>query len=376
MQHSLVAERARGDLEVLARAGLELETFLSEAVESLGRALPHVGACIGTHDPATRLLTSARKYGMLAGSNENDGLFGQIEYESDETTTFRRMFDDGRTAVSMHLETGGELERSVRMSRLMVPAYGFTDEVRVLFRAGETFWGSMSLFRGAGDPAFTASDGEFVAELASSFARGIRNGILVQVAGASAMTDAGPAVVIVDRDDEIVQFSAGAAARLELLRSADHSADPMAMLAGLVATARRRLRGENVPQARIRVRSADGLWLLLHASALTGTAERAGDVVVTIEEARPPEIVTIVVSAFDLTPRERDVTQLVLQGADTRQIAHALHVSPYTVQDHLKSVFDKADVRSRRELIARVYFDQYEPRIGSQLGADGAFARY
>jgi DNA-binding CsgD family transcriptional regulator len=44
----------------------------------------------------------------------------------------------------------------------------------------------------------------------------------------------------------------------------------------------------------------------------------------------------------------------LVTGADTRDVARALHLSDWTVQDHLKSVFAKLNVHSRREALARL----------------------
>lgn len=76
-----------------------------------------------------------------------------------------------------------------------------------------------------------------------------------------------------------------------------------------------------------------------------------------LEPARAPELAEIIADAYGLTARERCVTELVAQGLPTAAIAARLHLSTYTIHDHLKAIFEKLDVSSRGELVARLFLD-------------------
>jgi DNA-binding CsgD family transcriptional regulator len=63
------------------------------------------------------------------------------------------------------------------------------------------------------------------------------------------------------------------------------------------------------------------------------------------------------------TEREQDVTRLVLQGNATAGIAERMSIAAQSVQQHLKSIFDKTGVRSCREPVGKVFCAHYEPRV-------------
>ena len=52
----------------------------------------------------------------------------------------------------------------------------------------------------------------------------------------------------------------------------------------------------------------------------------------------------------DLTPREEQVVSLVSKGLRYREIAGQLSLSPHTLNNHLRHIFDKLQVRGRVEL--------------------------
>ena len=121
------------------------------------------------------------------------------------------------------------------------------------------------------------------------------------------------------------------------------------------------------------VKTPAGTWLVLHGGLLGATG--SGDVAVFIQRAHPTLIAPLLLKAYGLTPREQEVTQLVLRGATTAQTAQRLAISPHTVTDHMKAIFEKTGSRTRGELTATLFFGEHLPRIQERVpvGDDASF---
>jgi DNA-binding NarL/FixJ family response regulator len=63
------------------------------------------------------------------------------------------------------------------------------------------------------------------------------------------------------------------------------------------------------------------------------------------------DVVNKAAAAEPLSPRERQVVQLVAEGKSTKQIAELLHISVKTVEFHRGRVMDKLDIHDTAGLV-------------------------
>jgi DNA-binding CsgD family transcriptional regulator len=116
-----------------------------------------------------------------------------------------------------------------------------------------------------------------------------------------------------------------------------------------------------VPSLSVKARS--GRWLTLQGALTEARPGNPSQNMIVIEPTGPRRIAWLKAAAYGLSPREREVVDLVLRGASRKQMAATLYISEYTVQDHLSNIFDKVGVRGREALIKRLFLDNLYPRM-------------
>ncbi len=67
----------------------------------------------------------------------------------------------------------------------------------------------------------------------------------------------------------------------------------------------------------------------------------------TLTDASPLEAASTPPELLTLSPREKEVLQLIATGASNREIAAALHISERTVKNHVSSILGQLQLRDR-----------------------------
>jgi DNA-binding CsgD family transcriptional regulator len=337
--------RAHERLDALAAADLGPEEACRAAIDVLRRAVGFGRWCWPLTDPGSALATS--------GIAEFD-LWPELPKlaaleEHGDVTRKPRLALAPRASVALSAETAGNLARSRRWRECLQP-YGIGDELMTVCRDRHGCWGSVELMRDSDDRPFHEDDAAYLDRLSPTL------GTLLRRSQRRAWQDdaeppppLAPATLILDADLRPVSWTAAFRDWLAELSPTGMLPPAVYELGTRVLTPDEEASG--LP-ATVRIRTGLGRLATLEAAPLEGAG--SGHVVVTVRAASAHEVFDLLCLTYDLTRRERQLVAFVLEGLGTKELAQGLCISPYTVQDHLKSIFGKTGVRSRRELVSRL----------------------
>ena len=358
MISSITEEATVAKVEELSRAGLGAQEFLEEVAEVVERAVPADSFFYAATDPDSGLAMGA---GTTTLPHEVCAPFWDYEFFVPDFTKWTELASGQQKASDLHTATGGRPERSARW-REFGSLIGADAELRGSFTAAGATWGMVQLNRASDSSSFGEDEVGLIESLVPAMAHGLRTALTGSAAATGA--DRGPGMAIVDRDGRLVSLTGEAEQWLaELLTTAirdqhDRGEELPYEIAALSSAARRRHEaGESPP--RMRMRTASGIWLLVHASVLSGSDQ----VALVIEPAKASEVAPLIIEAYGLTPRELEVTRMISRGLKTSEMAAELFLSPHTVRDHIKAIFEKVGVSSRGELTATLFAEHYHDTL-------------
>lgn len=340
---------------------------LFEAVAArLRDVVPSDGALWFGADPSTCMATFPVR---LEGLEPEDcAAYWQREFLAEDVLPFRDLSRADQAVGTLRDAAGGLPDRSARFRELLAPQ-GYADELRAALRCGRSTWGFVALLRAPERPAFSPAEQAFVASISAPVAAALRR-LAVAAACPSGSEPHGPGLIVFDRNGTLESLNEHARGWLGELPAGPLTRDGLpGQVASAVARARAVAEGREHGQSRLRLRSRSGCWLVVHASCLRLGDGSIGQTAVVIEPARAAEVAPLIVAAYDLSGREQEIVQLIARGGGTNDIASTLFLSPHTVRDHVKAIFEKAGVSSRGELVARVFAEQYGGGLVHRLAA-------
>jgi DNA-binding CsgD family transcriptional regulator len=347
-----MASRNDADVQKIIRGCyLATDDFASlsrRLIERIKRVVTVEASFFAASDPDTLLFTAAWAEEPLAAAGPR---FMANEFGTQiDVNRFVELARAKQPVATLDAATGGQRAASARFREIMAPLQ-LGDELRVALRSGQTTWGFLCLHR-EGKTGFSSRDVSVLAKIAPHAGEALRRivaGSLPPLRSAGAE----PGILLTE-SDIIVGMTGSAASWLSELGGGDIAVGD-ALPLSLLGVIRRLETLENsvvrAPLPALTIATPSGCLLEVHAARVTGMAGR-GSVAITLAPAGAAARSCLLLAARGLTPAQCRVASSVLRGLATRQICAELSISEHTVQDHLKAVFQKLGVSSRRELVA------------------------
>ena len=350
----------------VSRAGTADE-LLEAVANEVGKAVPYDGAMWFGVDPSTLLAVAPARMERLDEGYCQQFWYG--EFHEHDANLFGDLAGDPVPAATLRTRTGDRPLRSARYREFIQPQ-GYDDELRAVFRTGDRTWGVAALLRDQGRAPFDEADVALFTAISDIVGSAIRT--QAALSAPSPGLSHAPGLLLFDGAGTIMSANDAATRWLKEIYGAEDEGDWMGMLTDpkapdleaavpiipLLARARAVAAGRVDGHARLRLRDRSGRWVVLHASVLDG-ATGDSTVAVVVEPAKSTDIAPIIIEAYGLTRRERDVVRAIARGGSTPDIAAELYLSAHTVRDYIKSVFEKVGVNSRAELVAKLFAEHY-----------------
>lgn len=347
-------EALKRKLGTLESSALSVRQCREAALTMISDTVPFAAACCTSVDPVTLLSTGSSTDDVIEAIHHQ--LFAyEYGHGHEDYNSYEHLIHAPLPAASLSAATEGMLSRSGRFREVLAPA-GFGDELRAVLLNEGACWGYLTLFRRTGEPAFREEERLILAAIAPGLAKSIKN-VALKPSSSNITAKAKESGILILTDSlELSSSNASGAhwlAELRKLERIDAETLPRplrAVCSRALVQSREYAASTQMNAAKVCLLMPDGLYLAIEASKLEnpfGLVQLA----VTMVPAKPADILPLITHAYALTAREYEVTERIIKGFSTKEMAQSLHISAYTVQDHLKSIFVKMGVNSRRELL-------------------------
>lgn len=333
----------------MIRQGAGLNELGEVVSRAMARIVAHDALMVTGQDPAegTAVLGMMHRY-------EVDFFHSVQRLGYQLGTPYRCEASRHRQAVAAVIDPAGASDESGEHApalRNLFAAHGIGCELRVPLRDRHGTWGVLSLLRSTGGRAFGPEDVSRAERVVPGLIAMLREYVTAgPLIPSMPPTPAG--VVIVRADHTLRAMTPQIKLMVEQMPHHRRFSNRVheANLLGLATQARGHARDPRLsPAIALAPAATYGRWLITHAQPL---GDGTDDIVITVQPATGRLLLPVFSRWYGLTVREHQILDHLCTEAAPKHIARRLHLSPHTVNDHLKAVYRKTRTTGRDELTA------------------------